>query len=401
MNLKDASLNKGKTPRVTTMKKEKRQFTRMMVELPIRITPEFFGKVVDLSENGLKLVLDRPLPLSRSEAKIEISPKETMETEFKVVWDKRLVQQRKFTYGICFIRFKEKDLDILKGALTKPKVKFISQPYNVPCVEMSGVDFTIGCEYGCVYCHFSRAQQRANPIWAGRCVDISPIYRMKKFPSFIYLSPFSEPFAPKAKDLAHEFLSFLLPKGINFWILTKGIIPPKTIDLIKKFSSQVEVAVGITSLDDKRNSILEPYCPSARERLDNVVALGKTGCRLGVRLDPLIPGIDDSFETLRSMVGKIASLKVAVGIVVAYLFVPASTLRRLKKIPLLQNPLKSFTEKAPTTEGMAYSFPLKDKMAKYDELNSICKSFGFKLYVCGCKDIRLKSKKVEYSTICR
>jgi len=373
----------------------------MIAELPVRITPEFFGKVVDLSESGLRFVLDRPLPLSRSQAKIQISPKETIETEFKVIWDRRLVQQRRFIYGICFIRFKEKDLDILKGALTKPKVKFISQPYNVPCVEMSGVDFTIGCEYGCVYCHFSRAQQTANPIWAGRCVDISPIYKMEKFPSFIYLSPFSEPFAPKAKDLTHEFLSFLLPKGINFWILTKGIIPPKTIDLIKKFSSQIEIAMGITSLDEKRNSILEPYCPDARERLDNVVALGKTGCRLGVRLDPLIPGIDDSSGNLKAFIGKIASLKTSVGIVAAYLFVPASSLRRLRKIPLLENALDSFTEKAPTTEGPALSPPLEYKMAKYDELNTICESFGFKLYVCGCKDIRLKSKKVEYSTICR
>jgi len=389
---------------VPVMKKailEKRKFPRMVAELPVRITPEFFGKVLDLSENGLKLVLDRPLPLSRSQAKIEISPKETIEMEFKVIWDKRLVQQRKFTYGICFIRFKEKDLNVLKGALTKPKVRFISRPYNVPCVEMSGVDFTIGCEYGCLYCHFSRAQQRANPIWAGRCVDISPIYKIKKFPSFIYLSPFSEPFAPKAKDLAHEFLSFLLPKGINFWILTKGIIPPKTIDLIKKFSSQIEIAMGITSLDEKRNSMLEPYCPSVQERLSNLVALGKTRCRLGVRLDPLIPGIDDSSEVLRTFIKKIASFKIPVIIIATYLFVPASSLRRLRRIPLLENALDSFTEKAPTTEGLALSPPLEYKMAKYDELNSICKSSGFKFHVCGCKDIRLKSKKVEYSLVCR
>jgi len=383
------------------MKKEKRQFPRVTVKLPIRITPEFFGKVVDLSETGLRFVLDKPLPLSKSQAKIEISPKETIETAFKVIWDRRLVQQRKFTYGICFIRFKKRDLDVLKGALTKPKVKFISQPYNVPCVEMSGVDFTIGCEYGCVYCHFSRAQQSANPVWSGRCVDISPIYKMKKFPPFIYLSPFSEPFAPKAKDLAHEFLSFLLPKGINFWILTKGIIPGKTIDLIKRFSSQVEIAVGITSLDEKRNSVLEPYCPNVKERLDNLVALGKTGCRLGVRMDPLIPGIDDSSKNLKAFIRKIASLKISIGIVATHLFVPASSLRRLRKIPLLKNALNSFTDKAPTTEGAALSPPLEYKMAKYDELNRICKSFGFKLYICGCKDIRLKSKKVEYSLVCR
>lgn len=280
------------------------------------------------------------------------------------------------------------------------KIQFINQPYNVPCVEMSGVDLSIGCEHGCVYCHFSRDQEKIKPLWFGQCVDISPIYKMKEFPPFIYLSPFSEPFTSKTKEITHELISYLLPKGIKFRILTKGIIPPKTIDLIKKFSSQVEIAIGLTSLDEKRNSILEPCCPSVQERLDNLVNVSRTGCRLGVRLDPLIPGVDDLREILENMIEKIASFKIPVIIIATYLFVPASSLRRLKKIPLLKKPLEFFTEKAPTTEGIVLSPPLEYKMVKYDELNSICKSFGFNLHVCGCKDIRLKSKKVEYSLVC-
>jgi len=97
---------------------EKRQFPRIMAKLPIRVTPQFFGESVDLSETGIGFVLDKPLPFSKFEAKIEISPKETIETNFKVIWNRQLVEQKKFMYGVCFIRFKEKDLKILRKSLT-------------------------------------------------------------------------------------------------------------------------------------------------------------------------------------------------------------------------------------------------------------------------------------------
>lgn len=104
---------------------EKRQFPRIMAKLPIRVTPQFFGESVDLSETGLGFVLDKPLPLSKFQAKIEISPKETIETNFKVIWNKQLVEQKKFMYGVCFIRFTKKDLDTLRHLLISQKVEKI------------------------------------------------------------------------------------------------------------------------------------------------------------------------------------------------------------------------------------------------------------------------------------
>lgn len=104
---------------------EKRQFPRIMAELPIRITPEFLGEAVDLSETGLRFVLDRPLFLSKSQGRMEILAKEPVETEFKVIWNRQLVQQNKFVYGVCFIRFTKKDLDALRHLLISQKVEKI------------------------------------------------------------------------------------------------------------------------------------------------------------------------------------------------------------------------------------------------------------------------------------
>ena len=96
---------------------ENRQFPRINATFPIHITPEFLGKTVDLSETGLRLVFDKPLLLSKAQAKIELSPEESIDTEFKVIWNKHLVSDGKFTYGACFVRLKEKDINILGRGL--------------------------------------------------------------------------------------------------------------------------------------------------------------------------------------------------------------------------------------------------------------------------------------------
>lgn len=234
-----------------------------------------------------------------------------------------------------------------------------------------------------------------------QCVDISPIYQMKTFPSLIYLSPFSEPFSSSTKEIAHEFLSFLLPRGVNFWILTKGIIPDKTISLIKSYHSQVEIGIGVTNLDEQRNRILEPYCPTAQERLSNLPRLTNTGCSLWIRMDPIIPQIDDPYDVLKATIMGIAKIGVPVNFSASYLFLTPTSLRAMNRIPYLKKSVKLFTEKSPTSTGMALSIPFEAKKSKYDELFSLCESIGSKMNICSCKDVRFKALKgVGYNLRC-
>ncbi|RJP29200.1 MAG: hypothetical protein C4533_05215 [Candidatus Omnitrophota bacterium] len=102
---------------------EKRIFPRIDAELPIQISPEFIGTTVDLSEVGFKFILQKPLLLTRAKAKIKLSAEEYIDTEFKVIWNKHLLSDGKFTYGACFIRLKEKDLENLRTILIKNSLK--------------------------------------------------------------------------------------------------------------------------------------------------------------------------------------------------------------------------------------------------------------------------------------
>lgn len=97
----------------------KRQFPRIDATLPMHISSEFLGETVDLSETGFKFILQKPLLLSKARAIIGLSEDESIETEFKVIWNKHLVQDGKFTYGACFIRLKETDIDSLRDAVIR------------------------------------------------------------------------------------------------------------------------------------------------------------------------------------------------------------------------------------------------------------------------------------------
>lgn len=106
---------------------DKRQFSRIEAILPIYISPEFLGETVDLSETGISFILKKPLLLSKAQAKIKFASGENVDTEFKVIWSKYLVKDGKFTYGACFIRFKEKDLEIIRSILIKSSLNSLLQ----------------------------------------------------------------------------------------------------------------------------------------------------------------------------------------------------------------------------------------------------------------------------------
>lgn len=104
---------------------QRRVYPRILAEFPIQITLEFIGTTVDVSEAGLKFILQKPLLLSKAKAKIQLSAEESIDAEFKVIWNKQLVTDGKFTYGACFVRLKEKNLRDLRAMLINSTAEHI------------------------------------------------------------------------------------------------------------------------------------------------------------------------------------------------------------------------------------------------------------------------------------
>ncbi len=125
---------------------ENRAYPRVNASFPIKIDSNILGEVVDISQTGLGLVFEKPLSLSKVTAEIELSPKESIKTEFKVIWNKQLVQKGKFRYGACFIRLKEKERDLLREIYIRKAIERVVG--NIPVFETKQrvIDFFV------VYC---------------------------------------------------------------------------------------------------------------------------------------------------------------------------------------------------------------------------------------------------------
>ena len=163
-------------------------------------------------------------------------------------------------------------------------------------------DLTAGCSFGCLYCPFAAIGARLRGVSRPAALDLSRLNDLTP-PQSIFLSPASDAFAPQAVESTHTLLSYLLPRGTTVGIVTKGIVPERTLALLVEHRLQVEgVAVGVTSLDDHRNTVLEPGCPPARRRLDNIERLAGRGLPAALRLDPLFPVLDDQPAALTALV---------------------------------------------------------------------------------------------------
>jgi pyruvate-formate lyase-activating enzyme len=261
------------------------------------------------------------------------------------------------------------------------------------------VDLTAGCSFGCIYCPFAAIGARAHGVTRSTPMDISALERLESPPS-VFLSPASDPFAPQAAEATHALLVHLLRGGTSVAIVTKGIIPDRTLALLADHRPQVEgVAVGVTSLSERRNRVLEPGCPPAEERLVNVNRLAAYRLPSALRLDPLFPVLDDEPSELGVLVEEAAS-RGAHAITATYVFAWGRYLRRLQREPLLAGSCRLLTERAPMEGGGALSVPLARKTETYGRLADMAAKHGLWFNTCGCKDLRIRESDQVFAT-CR
>src|SRR3989449_4126452 len=212
------------------------------------------------------------------------------------------------------------------------------------------VDLTAGCSFGCLYCPFAAIGARLRGVSRPTALDLSRLNDLTPPPS-VFLSPASDAFAPQAIESTHTLLSYLLSRGTTVGIVTKGIVPERTLALLADYRPQVEgVAVGVTSLDDHRNTVLELGCPSARQRLDNIDRLAERGLPAALRLDPLFPALDDGPTALTALVEE-AARRGASAVTATYVFAWGRYLRRFGGAPPLARALPVVSGRAPVGGG--------------------------------------------------
>lgn len=165
-----------------------------------------------------------------------------------------------------------------------------------------------GCDHGCVYCYasgyipdFSRCRPKQD-------LDERLSREAKRLTGeIISISNSSDPYPNLEAEtaLTRRCLEILSRSDCKIQIITKSNLVVRDVDLLKKRKSIV--ALTITTDDDDTAGTIEPRAPPPSERIKTVGKLIENGLPTAVRIDPIIPFVNDNPERL---VKKLASLGV-------------------------------------------------------------------------------------------
>ena len=156
-----------------------------------------------------------------------------------------------------------------------------------------------GCDHGCVYCyassyipHFSRCRQKK------RLLQRLQQEAEKLNGQTISIANSSDPYPRlEAKtQLTRKSLKILADSDCRIQLITKSDLVMRDEDLLSKVPSTVSIT--ITTDNAELAQILEPHAPSPKLRLRAAEELTSKGIPISVRIDPVIPFINDEPKKL-------------------------------------------------------------------------------------------------------
>jgi len=165
-----------------------------------------------------------------------------------------------------------------------------------------------GCSFKCLYCY-------ATAYIGVR--DSTPkkdfLSRLKREASRwppevpINIGTSSDPYPPEEASygLTRAALELLIPQGRRILITTKGTLYA-TRDLQLLASGNVAVTPTITTRDKGISLLVEPGAPLPEGRISALARASEAGVPVGVRIDPIIPYINDDPYELEALVEELA-----------------------------------------------------------------------------------------------
>jgi len=165
-----------------------------------------------------------------------------------------------------------------------------------------------GCDHGCTYCYASSYVPRFSCCRPKK--DL--IRRLTREADrlrgeTLSISNSSDPYPAIEAEagLMRGCLEILSERDCRVQIVTKSPLVVRDVDFLKRVPSMVSLTV--TTDDDRVAGLIEPRAPPPSARLKAVETLVSRGIPVCVRIDPIIPFVNDEAEGL---VGTLASLGV-------------------------------------------------------------------------------------------
>lgn len=163
-----------------------------------------------------------------------------------------------------------------------------------------------GCSHFCLYCYATAYVGRRRSVpKASFLRNVKSDLALLEKDAIIEMSTSSDPYPPieETLELTRRTLALLANYPVRVLITTKSHIVVRDADILVKMPSAVMIT--ITTLDDNLAKIIEPEAPPPSLRLKAIKELSARGVPTGVRIDPIIPGVNSDEYHIAELVEKV------------------------------------------------------------------------------------------------
>ncbi len=233
-----------------------------------------------------------------------------------------------------------------------------------------------GCSHRCVYCYITsyipdafHARVKKDVIRRLR----KEVRREELRTSYISMANSSDPYTPEEKKerITRKALKIFKEREIPVLIVTKSDLVTRDIDIIS--SMKASVSMSITYLDNEKMEKIEPNAPSAEKRINAIQKLSESGIPCSVRLDPIIPGVND--KEIEKVVKEVAPY--CSHVVSSTIKPRIDAIHRLNKL-IPETMKKMHFERI----GNTYYLPLQKRKELLEKVRDACKQYNISFATC-------------------
>jgi len=163
-----------------------------------------------------------------------------------------------------------------------------------------------GCDHSCVYCYASSYVPNFSACRPKKDLFKKLVQEAEQLRGeIVSVANSSDPYPnlESTSGITRKCLEILSQSDCKILVVTKSNIVTRDADLLTKVPSTV--ALTITTHDDHVAKLLEPHAPSPTERIKAAENLVKKDIPISVRIDPVIPFINDKPKELLEMLSNI------------------------------------------------------------------------------------------------
>lgn len=171
-------------------------------------------------------------------------------------------------------------------------------PWNSPfctCPDKFSLNPYTGCGHRCLYCYVTYVPSFFSPRRKKKLLENceKDVMSLPKG-SLISISNSTDPYQPDDElyEDSRKVLQILSNHDLRILIITKSDLVLRDIDLIGKM--RCAVMITVTTLREEISQKLEPKSPPPHRRLLALCKLSQNGIPCGIRIDPIIPGLNDN-----------------------------------------------------------------------------------------------------------